>query len=63
MNAARQLATVSWWRMGRNAAARYGQEQALEMATAINGAALRKLFLSGARGEPRPTLRQHKEAE
>lgn len=58
MNAARQSDAVSWWTMGRNAQKRNGLEHALEMANDINNEGARRLFKSGALGEPRPTVRR-----
>jgi len=58
MKTTRQADSVTWWRMGRSAVARYGYAHALEMASDIMTEGNRRLFLAGANGEPRPTVRR-----
>lgn len=57
MKTARQSDKVTWWAIGRSAVAKHGYEHAMEMAEDIITEGNRKLFKSGANGEPRPRLK------
>lgn len=53
MKTARQSDAVTWWKMGKAAKAKgYDVEK---WADDIKYVAARRLFLAGARGEPKPT--------
>lgn len=57
MNASRTSNKVLWWSMGRVAMKRHGLDRALEMAAQMRESGEKKLFISGAKGEPRPRVR------
>lgn len=60
MNPARQSDAVSWWVMGKNATRRYGFEHARDIAADISNLVVRRYFMAGAMGEPRPRVRPTK---
>lgn len=58
MKTARQSDNITWWRMGRNAAARFGVDKALQMSDDIRATGAKLLFRSGALGGPKPRARR-----
>jgi len=57
MKTSRQSDSVTWWKMGRNAATLYGLDRALQMSADIRQSGARLLFRSGALGERKPRTR------
>jgi hypothetical protein len=58
MKTARQSDIITWWRMGRNASIRYGIDKALQMSDDITSTGAKRLWRSGALGEPKPRVRR-----
>jgi hypothetical protein len=63
MNASRESAVVTWWRMGKTATERWGFEQARVMADDIKNSFIRAAFMDGASGKPKPLVRRKETAQ